>query len=245
VTPPKQYRCIRAAHAPAIDGNLDDPAWQLAPWSDDFVDIEGAAKPAPRFRTRMKMVWDDAALYVAAELEEPQLCATLTQHDSVIFHDDDFELFIDPDGDRNVYGELELNALNTTWDLLLTKPYRDGGLPINGWEIAGLRTAVALHGTLNDSRDIDGGWSVEMALPWPALLELMHDGLGRNLPRDGDRWRINFSRVEWKKEVAPDGTCRKVAGLREDNWVWSPQGVVDMHRPETWGFLEFSSAPVR
>jgi hypothetical protein len=29
---------------------------------------------------------------------------------------------------------------------------------------------------------------------------------------------------------------------REDNWVWSPQGVVDMHRPETWGYVQFSTA---
>ncbi len=25
----------------------------------------------------------------------------------------------------------------------------------------------------------------------------------------------------------------------EDNWVWSPQGVVDMHRPEKWGEVIF------
>ena len=236
--PPKEYVCLRVARAPVIDGELDDPAWQEAPWSDDFVDIEGPTKPAPRFRTRMKMACDDAALYVAAELEEPELCATLTKHDSVIFHDDDFELFLDPDGDRDVYGELELNEFDTTWDLLLTKPYRDGGLPINGWEIAGLKTAVALHGTVNDPRDVDRGWSVEMALPWPALTELMHDG---RPPRDGDRWRIDFSRVEWRKEVAADGTYRRSPGAREDNWVWSPQGVVDMHRPERWGFVRFAT----
>jgi hypothetical protein len=29
---------------------------------------------------------------------------------------------------------------------------------------------------------------------------------------------------------------------REDNWVWSPQGIVDMHRPERWGYVQFSSA---
>src|SRR5262249_33418945 len=34
----------------------------------------------------------------------------------------------------------------------------------------------------------------------------------------------------------------KVPGRREHNWVWSPQGVVDMHRPERWGYLQFSTA---
>ena len=39
--------------------------------------------------------------------------ARLTKHDAVIFHDNDFEVFIDPDGDNHEYYELELNALNT------------------------------------------------------------------------------------------------------------------------------------
>ena len=77
---------------------------------------------------------------VGAELEEPHVWGTLRRHDSVIFHDNDFEVFLDPDGDNHVYGELELNALNTTWDLLLTKPYKDGGRAIDDWEISGLRT---------------------------------------------------------------------------------------------------------
>src|SRR5437762_10018554 len=47
----------------------------------------------------------------------------------------------------------------------------------------------------------------------------------------GDQWRVNFSRVEWRHEVL-DGKYRKIPNLREDNWVWSPQGVIDMHRPE-------------
>jgi hypothetical protein len=28
--------------------------------------------------------------------------------------------------------------------------------------------------------------------------------------------------------------------LPENNWIWSPQGVIAMHQPETWGFLQFS-----
>ena len=43
-------------------------------------------------------------------------------------------MFIDPDGDNHLYYEFEINALNTVWDLLLPKPYRDGGPALNGWE---------------------------------------------------------------------------------------------------------------
>ena len=235
---PKGYVCYRAPGPIKIDGKLDDPAWAAAPWTDAFVDIEGDAKPKPRWKTRVKMLWDDDNLYIAAELEEPHLWATLTEHDAVIFHDNDFEVFLDPDGDNQNYCELELNALNTTWDLLLTKPYRDGGRAINAWEIAGLKTAVHLDGTLNDPRDKDRGWTLEIAWPLKGLKELPSVPIP---PRDGDQWRINFSRVEWDLEVI-DGKYRKVKGRPEHNWVWSPQGVIDMHRPERWGYLQFSTA---
>ena len=56
------------------------------------------------------MLWDDQFFYVGAELEEPHVWATLTERDSVIFHDNDFEVFIDPDGDTHLYYELEMNA---------------------------------------------------------------------------------------------------------------------------------------
>ena len=235
---PKGYVCYRAAKPPAIDGDLSDEAWAAAPWSEPFVDIEGDAKPKPRFATRMKMLWDDQALYIAAELEEPDVWATLTDHDAVIFGDNDFEAFIDPDGDNHLYAELELNALNTTWDLLLTKPYKDGGHAVNAWEITGLKTAVKVDGTLNKSGDKDRGWTLEIRWPFAGLKELTK---AVTPPRDGDRWRINFSRVEWDTEVV-GGKTRPVKGKPEHNWVWSPQGAIDMHRPERWGYVQFSTA---
>jgi hypothetical protein len=237
--PPRGYLCNRAAGGPIqVDGRLDKAVWRDAPWTDWFVDIEGDKKPRPRFKTRVKMLWDDQYFYVAAELEEPHVWATLTNHDAVIFHDNDFEVFIDPDGDSHDYAEFEINALNTDWDLLLTRPYKDGGRAINGWEIPGLKKAVHVDGTLNDPRDRDQGWTVELAIPWKALGEL-----GGRIPRpqDGDQWRVNFSRVEWQHEIV-DGKYRKVPGTKEDNWVWSPQGVVNMHRPEMWGVVQFSTA---
>jgi hypothetical protein len=235
---PKGYVCYRARSPLTLDGKLDDAAWRDAPWTDAFVDIEGGRRPAPRLRTRVKMLWDDECLYIGAELEEPHVWATQTAHDSVIFEDNDFEVFLDPNGDSHLYAELEMNALNTTWDLLLPRPYKDGGPAINAWEIAGLRTAVHVAGTLNDPSDTDRGWSVEIAWPWKGLKELTERPVP---PLDGDQWRINFSRVEWDQEVM-GGRYRKVPERPEHNWVWSPQGVVDMHRPERWGYLQFSTA---
>src|SRR4051794_10024211 len=138
----KEYTAHRAPHPLLIDGELDDDAWRTAPWTDYFIDIEGCDHTGPRFQTRAKMLWDDEYLYVAADLEEPDVWATLTAHDSVIFRDNDFEVFLNPTGDSLNYFEFELNALNTGWDLFLPKPYRQQGRADNGWEIPGLKTAV-------------------------------------------------------------------------------------------------------
>jgi len=237
--PPRGYVCYRAEQDVAIDGLLDEPAWRAVPWTEDFVDIEGDVKPAPRLRTRAKMLWDDTYLYVGAEIEEPHVWATLTEHDSVIFRDPDFEIFIDPDGDNHEYYEIEINAFGTEWDLRLVKPYRDGGPALNEWEIPGLRVATHVDGTINDPSDTDRGWTAEIAFPWEALAEFAGCPCP---PGPGDQWRIDFSRVEWDVTIE-DGRYVKVPGKPEDNWVWSPQGVIDMHRPETWGYVQFSDAP--
>ena len=232
---PRGYVCPHTATPVKVDGQLDDPAWAAAAWTQDFRDIEGAAKPKPRFRTRAKMLWDDDYFYIAAEMEEPHVWATLTEHDSVIFRDPDFEVFIDPDGDTHAYFEFEINALNTGWDLFLPKPYKDGGKADNGWEIPGLKTAVHIRGTLNDPSDKDTGWTVELAFPWRAFAAQA----GRATPpRAGDQWRVGFSRVQWQITHA-DGRYTKVPKTPEANWTWTPQGVIDMHRPERWGYVQF------
>jgi hypothetical protein len=120
-----------------------------------------------------------------------------------------------------------MNALNTGWDLYLNKPYKQHGKADNSWDIPGLKTAVAVQGTLNNSNDKDHGWTIEIAYPWSAFTSRQDV----KQPQVGTEWRINFSRVEWK-----------IGQKKEDNWVWSPQGVINMHVPEHWGYLHFRDA---
>lgn len=232
---PRHYECTHATGPIRVDGLLNDADWAQAPWSADFVDIEGSKKPIPRFRTRMKMLWDDTNLYVAAELEEPHVWATLKKHDEIVFHDNDFEIFIDPNGDRKEYYEIETNAFGTIFDLFLVRRYLDGGPALHDWNMRDLQTGIHVEGTINDPADTDKGWTVEFALPWRSLKE----AAGCDAPpKPGDTWRINFSRVEWRHEVV-NGQYRVVPNTKEDNWVWSPQGVIDMHRPRHWGYVTF------
>ncbi len=241
---PRSYVCQRASDPLVVDGVLDEEAWLSAARTQLFIDIQGEQLPVPRFETRAAMLWDDDYFYVAAWMEEPHVWAKLTDRDAVIFYDNDFEVFIDPDGDTHEYYELEVNAFETEWDLLLTKPYRDGGTAIDSWDIQGLRTGVSVDGTLNDPSDEDAGWTMEIAIPWKVLEECAH---GPCPPEPGDAWRVNFSRVEWRTDIVDGDYLKSVdpetgESLPEDNWVWSPQGLVNMHYPEMWGVVSFSSS---
>lgn len=245
---PRHYICYRTSGSILVDGLLNESAWLNADWTDYFVDIEGNKRPDPWYNTRVKMLWDDNYLYIAAFLEEPDVWATLTKRESVVFYDNDFEVFIDPDGDTHNYIEFEMNAFNTQWDLLLLRPYRDESgcnIAIDNWSMNGIKSAVWVDGTINNGNDRDRGWYVEIAVPLDAIGELNSKPVS---PADGGHYRINFSRVEWqtdwlngeyvKKGITENG---KTHFLPEFNWVWSEQGVVSMHQPETWGYLQFST----
>lgn len=241
---PFDYVCRRAGGPINVDGRLEEQSWTSADWTEVFGDIEGPAKPAPRYRTRVQMLWDDGYFYIGAYLEEPHVWATLKDRDSIVFQDNDFEVFIDPDGDTHDYYELEVNALNTVWDLLLVRPYRDGGPAVHSWDIQGLKTAVHVMGTLNDPSDKDKAWSIEIALPFSVLRECIPGKPER--PAAGDQWRVNFSRVEYRLDI-DNGSYVKVRDaatgqpLPEDNWTWTPQGVINIHYPEMWGYVQFSA----
>lgn len=236
-----EYEIHRAPNRITIDGIVNQTEWEKAQLSTPFVHIEGLEQPLDssilKESTHVQMLWDDTHLYIAATLTEPHLWATQTEKNSIIFHENDFEVFLDPDGDNHHYHEIEINALNTIWELTLEKPYRDGGpyhIPHN---LEGLETAVHLDGTLNDPSDYDRGWSVEMAIPFS---ELSAFSPGFEKPQTGTIWRLNFSRVEWPLEWT-SGPYSKREGEREHNLVWSPIGIVDIHRPERWGIAVFSA----
>lgn len=232
---PETYVCYKATSPILVDGKVDDPPWQNVDWSGSFVDIEGSLKPAPFYDTKVKMLWDESYFYFAVTMEEPHVWATLTARDAVIFKDNDFEIFLDPDGDTHNYYELEVNAYETEWDLILLKPYHDGKkVAVDSWDIPGLITKVHVDGTLNDPSDMDKGWSVEIAIPWKALEECAPNFH----PKEGEQWKVNFSRVQWDVEIEGDQYVK--TDSPEFNWVWSPQGLIYMHMPDLWGMVQFT-----
>ncbi|HWQ15293.1 MAG TPA: carbohydrate-binding family 9-like protein [Roseiflexaceae bacterium] len=255
-----RYTAYRTDAPPRIDGRLDERCWQLAPRSPRFVDLVSGGRTI--HDTRAAVLWDDDCLYVGYWVEEPHVRAALTERDSPIWHENDVELFIagqdayyeleinalgtiyevlfiwEEAYERGGYAalpELRRDAPGSRpWDGVgFTGHPRGPRIGFWGWDLPGLRSAVFVDGTLNDDRDRDRGWTVELAVPW-AGLELLARGDGRPLPpRDGDVWRMDFSRFNSYKEAPP--------AQDSGGWAWSAHGVWDSHIPEVFPFIRFSA----
>jgi hypothetical protein len=230
---PEQYLCYKTDDTIIIDGSIQDSAWLQTEWTRDFKDIQGDSMPTPKYQTKVKMLWDDDYLYIAAYLEEPHIWATLTERESIMYYDNDFEIFIDPDNDHHEYYEFEFNAYGTEWDLYLSKPYRNGGRPIFGWDADGMQSAVKVYGTINDPSDIDSCWTFEVKIPWDCIRDAAYEKM---MIAEEGFLRINFSRVQWETKIENSEYVK--LKKPEDNWVWSPTGKINMHMPEMWGYVK-------
>ena len=99
------------------------------------------------------------------------------------------------------------------------------------WDFPGLQTAVQVQGTLNDNRDTDSGWTVEIAFPWEGMRQLAG---GRDLPpRDGDLWRIFLGRF---------GRMPVGNGYVPNAMSLGPIGDNDNHLPERFAEFKFTTA---
>ena len=131
---------------------------------------------------------------------------------------------------------------------------------ISRWDDPGVKTAAKAVGCeVNDGSGTCKGWTLEIAFPLAAISLNNTNALP---VKAGQKWRINFSRVEWKAHIegsvtkhdrhyvlgdkAGDGSCdwpcpSGCAQNPGDNWLWAPLGIVDVHQPERWGYLQFAS----
>jgi hypothetical protein len=237
------YNCKYTNEKPLLDGKFNSLAWEIAEFTPDFIDIRGSEYPTPRYKTKMKMLWDQEYIYFGVKMEEPHVWTNIIEKNSIIYWQNDFEIFIDPDGDSRNYYEFEVNALNTIWELTLDKPYNQGGIATHPTNIPGLVSNVWVDGTINDPSDIDQGWSVEVAIPWIGLQK--YNPNRSTPPLVNDEWRMNFSRVEWKHQIV-NGIYQRIPLENrwdihyEDNWVWSSQKEINMHIPSNWGRVTFT-----
>ncbi len=188
----------RVRTGPALDGNLDDPCWTNAA----RIMCGGLVGPnrgkPPAAMTEGLLVADGTNLYVGVRCTEPMLddlrAKTLRDDDGSVFGDDAVEIFLAPRRSGGDYFHFGVNAIGTMYE-----SRRLASVDWNGdWKAAVGRE--------------DGGWIVEVAIPFGSL----------PLAAADDTWRFNVCR-----DRTPGG----------GEWsTWAPV-ITGFHDPERFGLL--------
>lgn len=219
---PQLYRCRRVVGKIAIDGKLDEPAWERATPLDDFRIPPDAKKP--RHPSSAQLLWDDEFLYFGMVMEDFDVYGLKTERDSATWEDDVAELFLKPSEVEPAYYEIHITPRGTVLDIMIARRNAAGSIDRwKGWD-SGVKAAVAISGTLNNWRDRDKGWIVEAAIPWTAFA-----GTAPR-PQLGDRWRFAVCRYDYSVHLEAGRELTSSARLTELNF----------HRYEDYDILELS-----
>lgn len=216
----KQAIVTRTSSRIVIDGKSDEADWKRATSVGDFVFTwwnQGDGEPQ---QTDARLLWDDENLYVSFQCQDKDVQAVHTERDSPVYRDDCVEVFASPVVDHpERYFNIEMNALGTQLE-----QYRPSGDPNQKeWNPDGIRVAVSIDGTLNDSSDTDRGWTLEVAIPF----QLFKDAIPNGKPNIGDRWRMNLNRLEGNMKV-------------KSQWSQGDRNFPRFHHPEFFGTVLFA-----
>jgi hypothetical protein len=212
----------KSAKPVKIDGKLDDAVWAKAQWTPYFVNTLTGTRVTDL--SRAKVAWDDKNLYLAFDVKDNDVWGSLKKRDDKLWTQEAIEVFIDANGDRKDYIELQVSPAGVIFDSYLAA-YRKND---NAWN-SKLQVKVVVDGTLNKRDDKDKGWTVEMALP---LTDAQGKGKAKLElpPKVGAIWRVNFFRMESPKKRSQTASA------------WSPPLVGDFHKLDRFGELVFGDA---
>jgi hypothetical protein len=217
--PPPPPVVPRAPQPPVVDGVFEgEAAWNGAIRLDGFADTLTGAKTARA--TEVRLMWDDAALYVAMRAADEHLRSRYTKSDEELWHEDAFEIFLDPRGDKKHYFEIQVSPAGVVFDSYLRK-YRKND---NAWS-SGAKAAAKVDGTLNDDGGGDKGWTAEIAIPWAPLAKG-----GGVPPADAVGLKVNFFRVDF-------GSGKTAYS------AWSPPLRGDFHALDRFREIALAPAP--
>ncbi|MDC0715009.1 carbohydrate-binding family 9-like protein [Stigmatella sp. ncwal1] len=210
-----EYKVQRVSKPLVLDGVLDDAAWKDA----TPVVLRGSFDGrSASLRTEARMLYDEANLYVAFDVEDPDVWGTLLTRDAPIYEQEVVEVFLDANADGKTYNELQVSPHNVIFDAYF--PARRQGMDLS-WD-SGMKTALKVRGTLDNPADRDEGWTVEMQIPFARLAEVPSVP-----PRKGDRWRFNLYRLEHLGRRGVEGQA------------FSPLFIGDFHALPRFGWLTF------
>ena len=73
--PKRIYTTKKLVKTPVIDGDVSEDAWDVVPWSSDFVEKNPDEGTAPTYQTKFKVMFDEKFLYIALRAldDQPEL----------------------------------------------------------------------------------------------------------------------------------------------------------------------------
>ncbi|MDI1448846.1 DUF5916 domain-containing protein [Polyangium sp. 6x1] len=217
----------RVPTPPVLDGRLDELTWKRAKGSDAFTQKLPTPGDKPRYRTLVRVVYDDEAVYVGIDCEQTddEIIARLTRRDRQV-EADAVTVTLDTRGDGRSALEFEVNAAGVLSDALR---FNDTELSREWDEIWDARTARTPH-----------GWSAEFKIPLRILRfrDLPSQSFGLQVRRrvsmlqEVDEW--TFIPRDAGGEVSRYGKLDGLSGLR-------PKGALEL-RPFVVGALRYSES---
>ena len=221
--PTQETICRKVRIAPMIDGKLDDPAWANAQVIDQFPAFW--SKTPSQKATRARLVWDDHALYFAADLDDLELSSSGTKRNDRLWEGDVFELFFKPHIDRPEYYEFQVNPRSVILELAFPQRGFDFNL-LAARPPLGMQAVATLRGTVNQPGDRDQGWTVEGRIPWSVFAP------SGEHPKPGVEWRFALCRDDYGD-----------AGTKPVLTSSAPLTKPSFHRYEDYGRLRFEDIP--
>ncbi len=147
----------RVAQPPEIDGRDDDPVWQTVPVIDRFLEYEPEEGADPRFRTEVRVAYDDRYLYVLARMYDPapdSIISLLSRRD-VRTQSEQLKLVIDSYHDRRTAYQFITNPAGVKRDFYVYNDVVEDGSWDAVWDV----------GTSIDSL----GWVAEFRIPFSQI----------------------------------------------------------------------------
>jgi hypothetical protein len=164
-------RAVRVSAAPAIDGDLSDPAWQGAPEFTDFTQHDPTDGAPPTMRTSVRIVYDDEAIYFGLKADDPSLPTVLLVRRDSFVPTDFFSINIDPEHDRLSGAAFTVTPANVQIDSILYNDIGEDGTWDGVWDSA--------------TKTVSDGWIAEVRVPFSQL---------RFPDRPVHVWGINITR---------------------------------------------------
>ena len=197
----------RALVPPVLDGRTDDPAWASAQVIDQFLEYEPNQGRESRFRTEVRVTYDDRSLYVLARMYDPapdSIISLLSRRD-VRTPSEQLKLVIDSYHDRKTAFQFITNPAGVKRDYYVTNDQNEDGSWDAVWDVATRIDSV--------------GWVAEFRIPFSQIRYSPADEhtfgllIVRDIARTGERlsWPLIKSNVQGY--VSQAGTLSGIGAL--------------------------------